>query len=85
MLMNTKTKLEMSTLDMDYDWENKQCLNLYQNSVYSIVLNSVRCNKYDVEIKNPPSRKEYEENPKYETPLNLSIDFLKICTLQGGF
>lgn len=64
MLMNTKTKLEMSTLEMNYAWENKQCLHIYQNSVYPIVLNSVRCSEYDVELKNPPSRKEYLENPK---------------------
>lgn len=67
--MNTKTKLVMSTLEMDHYWENKQRLILYQKSVYPIVLNSVMCAKYDVEITNPPNQKEYEENPKYEMPL----------------
>ncbi|CAO1337822.1 unnamed protein product [Diamesa hyperborea] len=54
----------MSTLEMDHYWENKQRLILYQKSVYPIVLNSVMCAKYDVEITNPPNQKEYEENPK---------------------
>ena len=67
--MNTKAKLEMSTLEMDYDWENKQRLNIYQKSVYSIVLNAVRCPEYDVELTNPPSPKEFKENPKYEMPI----------------
>ena len=56
----------MSTLEMDYYWKHKQRPNIYQKSVYPIVLNSVMCSNYDAEITNPPSQKEYEENPKYE-------------------
>ena len=51
---------------MDYYWKHKQRPNIYQKSVYPIVLNSVMCSNYDAEITNPPSQKEYEENPKYE-------------------
>ncbi|CAO1338426.1 unnamed protein product [Diamesa serratosioi] len=64
MLRKTKGKLEMSTLEMNYDWENKQRVNIFQNSVYSIVLNSIRCPEYDVDLIDPPSQKEYKENPK---------------------
>lgn len=66
MLMNTKGKLKLSRLQMYNDWENKQRINIYKKSIYPIVLNSVRFPEYDVELTDPPSRKEYKENPKYE-------------------
>lgn len=84
-LMNTKGKLEMSTLEMDYDWENKQRLNIFQKTKYPVVLNSVRSPEYDVDLTLPPSHKDYKENPKYKITSFSSNSFEINFHIAGWF